>query len=73
MIKSFDSDFENKSTKVWLLDAVIKLASTKDFKDHNQVKILLEKCGKETNIEIYQRALESKRLAKYNVALKKQN
>ena len=29
LIKCLDSDYENESTKVWVIDAIIKLSSTK--------------------------------------------
>jgi len=75
--KCLDYDFENQSTKKWAIDALMKLASSPNFKSHSDVKIVLEKYIRHTDIELYQRALcifnhyiESKRLARYNAALR---
>jgi len=55
----------------------MKLASAKGFKNHGDVKNILERLSKNTDLELYQRVLgtlmlivESKRLARYNVALR---
>jgi len=55
--KCLDYDFENQSTKKWAIDALMKLASSPNFKSHSDVKIVLEKYIRHTDIELYQRAL----------------
>jgi hypothetical protein len=45
-----DLDFEKQPTKVWVLDALMKLSSAPKFKNHSDVKILLEKYIKNKDI-----------------------
>lgn len=48
----------------------MKLASVKEFRAHGEVKAILEKFSRHTDLELYQRVLECRRLARYNVALR---
>ena len=57
MIKTFDYDYEDQSTKKWPLDALVKIASVPSFKHHSDVKLVLERLSKHGDIELYQRAL----------------
>lgn len=65
---------------MWVIDAIIKLSSTKNFPIHDQVRNILNNYSKSFDIEICQRSLckyfanlESKKLAKYNAALRLNN
>ena len=70
LIKCLEHDYEAESTKVWVIDAIIKLSSTKEFQLHDRVKTILNSYSGNNEIELYQRSLESKKLAKYNAALR---
>lgn len=39
--KWLDIDYESQSTKKWTIDAMMKLASAKEFKNHAEVKAIL--------------------------------
>lgn len=77
--KCLDIDFENKDTRNWVIDAIVKLSSTEGFTSHSNVKVTLDTYVSAPEITTYQRTLcmiflvivESKKLAKYNAALKK--
>ena len=63
-----------------MLDSLIKLSSTKNFGMHEQVKNVLNGFSKSFDIELCQRSLcnfifilESKKLARYNAALRLNN
>lgn len=70
ILKCLDYDYEHQSSKKWVIDAMVKLSSAPAFKNHSDTKLVLERFSKHGDIELYQRALESKRLARYNAALK---
>ena len=73
LIKCLEYDYEAESNKVWVIDAIIKLSSTKEFQLHEKVKAILNAYSGNNEIELYQRSLESKKLAKYNAALRFHN
>jgi len=41
--KCLDIDVENKDTRNWVIDAIVKLSSTEGFTSHSNVKITLDK------------------------------
>jgi len=55
--KCLDYDYEKQTTKKWVIDALMKLSSSPSFKNHNNVKIVLEKYIKHSDIELFQRAI----------------
>ena len=55
--KWLDYDCQHQSTKKWVIDAIMKLASVKEFKNHADVKVILEKYSRNTDLEVYQRVL----------------
>ena len=80
ILSMLEYDYENEASKVWVLDSLIKLSSVKNFNMHEQVKNTLNSFSKNFDIEICQRSLgmlflmvESKKLARYNAALRLNN
>lgn len=41
--KCLDIDVENKDTRNWIIDAIVKLSSTEGFISHSNVKVTLDK------------------------------
>jgi hypothetical protein len=50
-------DLQKESSKKWIVDAIMKLSSAKEFKVHAEVKIMLDKYSRHTDLELYQRIL----------------
>lgn len=76
--KCLEFDLESLETRNWIIDAIVKLSSTNGFTSHSNVKLILDTYISSGHISTYQRSLcnfflmkESKKLAKYNAALKK--
>lgn len=59
VIKCLDYDYEKQSSKKWVIDALVKLSSVPDFKNHSDVKIILERFIKHGDIELAQRSMGS--------------
>ena len=55
--KWLDIDCQNQNSKKWVIDAIMKLASVKEFKNHQEVKVILEKYSKHVDLELFQRVL----------------
>lgn len=70
LIKSLTVDYEDPNTKVWVLNSLAKISSCKGFQMHKEVKATLEEYSASDGVEIAGRALEYRKLAKYNAALR---
>lgn len=70
LIKSLSVDYEDSNTKVWVLNALGKISSCKGFQMHKDVKAILEEYSASNVIDVSGRALEYRKLAKYNAALR---
>ncbi len=57
VIKCLDYDYEKQSSKKWVIDALVKLSSMPTFKNHSDVKIILERFIKHGDIELAQRSM----------------
>jgi hypothetical protein len=58
---------------VWVLNALAKISSCRGFQMHKEVKATLEEYSASNDIDISGRALEYRKLAKYNAALRISN
>jgi hypothetical protein len=70
LIKSLTIEYEDSNTKVWVLNALAKISSSKGFQQHNQVKSVLEEYSASNVISVSEKAMEYRKLAKYNAALR---
>lgn len=70
LIKSLSIEYEDRSTKVWVLNALAKLSSSKAFQQHSEVKAVLEEHSVSDDMILSERAMEYRKLAKYNAALR---
>ena len=55
--KWLEIDCQQQNTKKWVIDAIMKLASATEFKNHQEVKVILEKYSKNVDLELFQRVL----------------
>jgi AP-4 complex subunit epsilon-1 len=57
LLKCLEYDYEQQSSKSWVIDALVKLSSAPSFLNHGDVKIILDRFSRHGDIELYQRAL----------------
>ena len=57
VLRCLDYDYEQQSSKKWVLDALVKLSSAPAFRNHADVKLVLDRFSRHADIELYQRAL----------------
>ncbi|MBS1889799.1 MAG: hypothetical protein JST59_00770 [Actinobacteria bacterium] len=55
---------------MWVLNALAKLSSSKAFQLHKEVKAVLEEYSASNDTDVWERAMEYRKLAKYNAALR---
>lgn len=70
LINSLTIEYEDQWTKVWVLNALAKLSSSKGFQLHKEVKAVLEEYSASNDMDVWERAMEYRKLAKYNAALR---